>query len=1415
MNKIERKLANTYKYKKIIAVITLILLFLSGMVSNKAYALSFIWPLPGKNESNISSNFGWRVLEGKRGFHSGLDIAAPMQTPIVASADGTVSHAGAKGTYGNLVEIDHGGGYVTRYAHCTKILVSKGQQVRAGNTIALVGSTGHSTGPHLHFEVRINNSPKNPRNFVHSDPNQKPGEVPDGYNGQSGGGENRSPKKYGSGYKTNGLNVITNESFFYQGAPKGQYSARNNTLGFILNFIASIGKFLITLVVNLIIKLPIIGYASLFEVMITQTFNAISGEDAYIKRNTNSDLYVDPRRSVNVENIIYGRVELLNIDFFIDPIKANERMEGLTGTGQSIEEINRRAEIAGNAGIAPEYTAEAPDYEESVVGILRKNYAGLYYAVYGISIILMLFMLVAITISSMIQQTAKKKAKLKEFLLDWLKGFGTLLFSVIYVFFIIKFNNFLLKILLDLGPKYLDDGILNKTASIYETIRTRAYDNKFSIGVPAAILYLILVWDTVKFIYIYIKRLVYLMLLAILGPVANTFQILSNAFNGKPGDRTSVESWTKEITYLVLLQTIHAALYTFIMIIVFKLLVDISLINFVILIGLHSMLYEMPKYLKKIFKISDKTKSAVSDTIKSDPVKEMDVMTNAILGSELTNISTKNFKDKVKGIVGKGTKIATGTLSTVGGGILRNAANFGLFLNDAIKHNEKGEYSPEVLRQREQLLKAIESSFNNSGIKMPEDLKEKLNMYSSLDLSNILNDKNTLENFKIASAGGDLEEILNKDPEFSKYLSYDKMKEKEKALKWGRVKGAAKNTKPYFLNENGQYRIFKPIKEYNLKTGKYEIVKPGSSEYFKKIGEAFGFEGEKFKEDKRLLLNTLEVGLSAVGAAIAIPALLGDLGNRSGFKSAAMGGLLLPDKRTSKFSQFRSDFNHYVTPNKNLRKLGIKQKIISKMKFNKAYVSHKNAEKILKNAEEEILNLQYSEIERAIPDISKKDIKRMKKISVSKNYYDPDRILGKTGDLRREQNKILEEIKALNVLDMEKDILNQSQYAKTYFEIKGDKKDISEILNTEDIEEKINRNLEKIELYKKVIKIKEDANKKLLEANLYDKDKSVIKDINDKTNKKIDKLLTDNLSKIEDLSTLSKEEIDEMHQKTLYKISSTDKNGLNKLIEKEEESISSQTFKIMLNEYKDKNITEILDDIEDGNLKNKFKQEIDFKNDLEIEEDISKNVLKLTNIYDETIEVETLKIIGRKEYDKAKQIEEDVKNSIKKDKIKEILKENITEEQKAEKIKQEVSKITDADVYKDENRNKYLDKKQKAILDKYISVKVNNADRLKEEDINFVINTWKDNSQKIEKSVNKLHKKYMEEINKRTTIIDALKDSENQYSIYKETYKAKKGKNKTNSINVKTERKVNKSKIDEEKERQKNLNNLLNKFYKN
>jgi murein DD-endopeptidase MepM/ murein hydrolase activator NlpD len=100
------------------------------------------------------------------GFHPGIDIADPRGTPIAASKAGTVIFAGSMGGYGNFVIIDHGGGYATGYAHQSRIATHEGADVRQGQIIGYVGSTGHSTGNHLHFEVRVDGHPENPMRFL-------------------------------------------------------------------------------------------------------------------------------------------------------------------------------------------------------------------------------------------------------------------------------------------------------------------------------------------------------------------------------------------------------------------------------------------------------------------------------------------------------------------------------------------------------------------------------------------------------------------------------------------------------------------------------------------------------------------------------------------------------------------------------------------------------------------------------------------------------------------------------------------------------------------------------------------------------------------------------------------------------------------------------------------------------------------------------------------------------------------------------------------------------------------------------------------------------------------------------------------------------------------------------------------------
>lgn len=129
----------------------------------------YLWPVPSVNR--YSSGFGMRFhpLKGKWRMHYGVDIGAASGSDIIAAEDGTVSFAGNKGDYGKTVIVDHGEGVQSLYAHSSKLLVVAGERIKRGDTIARVGSTGVSTGPHLHFEIRINGNRMDPLPYITSD----------------------------------------------------------------------------------------------------------------------------------------------------------------------------------------------------------------------------------------------------------------------------------------------------------------------------------------------------------------------------------------------------------------------------------------------------------------------------------------------------------------------------------------------------------------------------------------------------------------------------------------------------------------------------------------------------------------------------------------------------------------------------------------------------------------------------------------------------------------------------------------------------------------------------------------------------------------------------------------------------------------------------------------------------------------------------------------------------------------------------------------------------------------------------------------------------------------------------------------------------------------------------------------------
>jgi len=136
--------------------------------ANPAF-LPTMWAHLGKinNEFGFRRNpFGGRSYE----FHPGMDIDGERGDLVIAPADGTVTKAGWTGGYGNMVEIDHGGGLTTRYGHMSKIEAKVGESITRGQLIGYIGSTGRSTGPHLHYELRLNDKPINPRHFLPPEP---------------------------------------------------------------------------------------------------------------------------------------------------------------------------------------------------------------------------------------------------------------------------------------------------------------------------------------------------------------------------------------------------------------------------------------------------------------------------------------------------------------------------------------------------------------------------------------------------------------------------------------------------------------------------------------------------------------------------------------------------------------------------------------------------------------------------------------------------------------------------------------------------------------------------------------------------------------------------------------------------------------------------------------------------------------------------------------------------------------------------------------------------------------------------------------------------------------------------------------------------------------------------------------------
>lgn len=336
------------------------------------------------------------------------------------------------------------------------------------------------------------------------------------------------------------------DKFYYQGKPNGGFGGSNGiSINWLFNLFSQLVDFIAGLL-TLVIRMVFVGYANILVNIVTNAVNDLTGEvvettdtstgsgsttssdatssDRLLDNNSNytptsTELQPEGDDKLTIDKIILGQVPLLDVNFFSD--------------------------TAGGAKLK----------EDGALAILRENIAVWYYALRNLSIVIMLLILIYLGIRLAISTVATEKAEYKRLLVNWLVGFIIIFFIHIYLMFILQLNETLV------GWIYNTAQGTSSTAteaSVYETVRTKAYEVKLSSGMAGTILYLVLVVLMLKFFYIYLKRLLSVAILTIMAPAMGAVYAFGKITSGKSKAFTT---WMKDYTLLVLVQSVHALVY--------------------------------------------------------------------------------------------------------------------------------------------------------------------------------------------------------------------------------------------------------------------------------------------------------------------------------------------------------------------------------------------------------------------------------------------------------------------------------------------------------------------------------------------------------------------------------------------------------------------------------------------------------------------------------------------------------------------------------------------------------------------------------------------------------------------------------------------------------------------------------------
>ena len=435
--------------------------------------------------------------------------------------------------------------------------------------------------------------------------------------------------------------TIEDGKFYYSGTTKGTYVATEGIFSWLINALGDIGDWLLG-IMTLGFRMVFVGWTALIERTLSRaletTVERTNTQEELVESATDLSKLTDSTDNVTVEAIIYNRVPALDINFFRKGFPPE-----ISGTGQELiceackKSVKDCCNTSGTCeaecgcnepdnccGPCRQYAAALLAQEggteegTSIVDLLRNELAKWYYLIRFFSFAAMLVLLIAIGIKMAVTNVSSDKALYKRMLVDWLVGF-VIIFSIHYVMlFIITVNETLVGTIRDVAMDLNRERMANLSLmtlseeagtsdysdqaleiKVYEEIRTRAYDAKLTVGLPALILYMTLVYFAIRYTIVYLRRYLTVMILTLMGPALGVSYAFQKVFHGKS---PSLSKWLREYIMNVIIQTVHAILYAIFIAQALVLALD-SLGGMVIGLVMMNYALKADKLFRKIFNL--------------------------------------------------------------------------------------------------------------------------------------------------------------------------------------------------------------------------------------------------------------------------------------------------------------------------------------------------------------------------------------------------------------------------------------------------------------------------------------------------------------------------------------------------------------------------------------------------------------------------------------------------------------------------------------------------------------------------------------------------------------------------------------------------------------------------------------------